>query len=154
MPPPQYWFTRQAIGSFWTGASALGYAWYRAAQTEMDSSVVKAETDISNIKLTNANDAGYATVSVGFSLKNLGPPTAFVDWDLSAARGTTVSRRRAAGNVHTFNYESTRFRPSGRYFNDASPNRPICSSRFLWNYRGNAQETIGRLWNALYFVDA
>jgi hypothetical protein len=45
VPPIQYWFTGGALGAFLGalgGVSALGYAWYRAAVTELEAASGKA----------------------------------------------------------------------------------------------------------------
>jgi hypothetical protein len=47
MPAIQYWFTGGALAAFLALAATiptLGYAWYRAATTEQDAAVTKAES--------------------------------------------------------------------------------------------------------------
>jgi hypothetical protein len=62
VPPIQYWFTGGALGAFlgllgaFGGVSALGYAWYRAAVTEMEAASGKAAAAAQKLKADRVKD--------------------------------------------------------------------------------------------------
>ena len=62
MPPIQYWFTGGALGAFLGllgalgGVSALGYAWYRAAVTELEAASGKAASALQKLKADRVKD--------------------------------------------------------------------------------------------------
>jgi hypothetical protein len=62
VPPIQYWFTGGALGAFLGllgalgGVSALGYAWYRAAVTELEAASGKAASALQKLKADRVKD--------------------------------------------------------------------------------------------------
>jgi hypothetical protein len=58
MPPIQYWFTGTALATFiafLAAVSTLGYGWYRAAITEMESTNNKFANAVNKQKLSKRN---------------------------------------------------------------------------------------------------
>jgi hypothetical protein len=76
MPPIQYWFTGGALAAFvglLATVSTLGFAWYRAAITEQDSTSGRAETAARQLKTERVKGMlGEALVSGEELIKTLG----------------------------------------------------------------------------------
>ncbi len=78
MPPIQYWFTGGALGAFLGllgalgGVSALGYAWYRAAVTELEAASGKAASALQKLKADRVKAAAYGEGEAALFLDDSG----------------------------------------------------------------------------------
>ena len=71
MPAFQYWFTGGALAAFLailTTVSTLGYAWYRAALTELESASSKVETAAQKSKTTRVKTLLGKAIAAGDTL--------------------------------------------------------------------------------------